>query len=154
MFVSLLNIFFFRLVTAFGYQRRNGQHFFFFIGDNWYGKPATWSRPRAVFIRWLQYSLSEPNTLCKEPGPLSKNISTLTLSFDSTVAFATNWLFSAFGNCRLNGTHASFSASVISVFPSGDCTIPKQSAASKTSPAFQLAPSCLTFDQDEKSCPY
>ena len=62
-----------------------GNAFFVFSSDSWKGKPSTPITPRAVFIFWLQYFLSEPNTLTEDPALSLKNTSALILYFSSTL---------------------------------------------------------------------
>ena len=81
-----------------------GNALFVFNGDSWKGKPSMPIRPRAVFFFWLQYFLSEPNTLDEYSALSLKNTSALILYFSSTLSL------SAFGNCFVNCSHAFFFA--------------------------------------------
>ena len=54
-------------------------------GDSWKGKPSKPIRPSAVFFFWLQYFLSDPNTLDEYSSLSLKNTSAVILYFSSTL---------------------------------------------------------------------
>ena len=76
-------------------------------------------KPRAVFIFWLQYFLSEPNTLSEDTALSLKNTSALILYFSSMLVWTKNWSLSTFGNCFVNCSHTFFFAKASLAFVSG-----------------------------------